>query len=184
MGYFKMALANLIPLLFKASSEGQDSEIALCRHAIWPRIVKCTRSINPLNRCKSNSEAWPRYPWMYEPHSCKSHVNHAWWVQKHASANVPQMLNWFALPEHFSNTIHTVYCKKYTKAAYNQLLWFFNVYRSVIELSSGRQKTIAHYIASHLHVSSIVRDKILTFCYHVNEQFASDLLTTSNFNNK
>ena len=105
MGYFKMALANLIPLLFKASSEGQDSEIALCHHAIWPRIVKCTRSINPLNRCKSNSEAWPRYPWMYEPHSCKNHVNHAWWVQKHASANMPQMLNWFILPAHFSNIV-------------------------------------------------------------------------------
>jgi len=31
------APANLTALLFNASSEGQDSEIALCRHLICPR---------------------------------------------------------------------------------------------------------------------------------------------------
>jgi hypothetical protein len=44
------ASANLTALLFKAPSEGQDSEIALCQHTICPRSGKWTRSINSLNR--------------------------------------------------------------------------------------------------------------------------------------
>jgi hypothetical protein len=34
------APANLTALLFKASNEGQDSEIAVCRHTICPRSGK------------------------------------------------------------------------------------------------------------------------------------------------